>query len=507
MMKTTLLTLGTILAASATFAQNPGDLDTGFGIGGYVLSDPYANTGEVYWDLITLDDDKIIKVGYTDDGNNTDILISKFQANGLPDSTFGVNGFTAIDLSLGGDEDARGVVALPSGQLLITGYVQTPGSLDAYVMRMNTDGTIDNAFGTNNGHTLINTGDNLIAYGKSVISDGSTIFVGGAALVGGQSDLFVCKLTTGGGIDNSFSSSGFATVDIEGGNDQLMQMGLKANGSFVLGGFADSSGVQIGYVVDFTQFGTPTSNAAYHFNPAGEPNEINDLYVNSSDEVIFVGDAGVYPNVNGYVGKLSSSLVPVATFGTNGLAMSDPGATTGLFLRGVAETLDGEIIATGNFAGASNDLYAMQLDQNGSFNSGFGGNGDVIIPFTISTNSVSMFGCDLQSDGKIITGGHLDSQDFIGENMFMIRLYPYEDNTSVFELEQEKITVYPNPVVSQFHINGDVERIELIDANGRVLQTWGAQSTYTLSPSITSGAYTVRVQTEQSIGLARIIVK
>ena len=91
--------------------------------------------------------------------------------------------------------------------------------------------------------------------------------------------------------------------------------------------------------------------------------------------------------------------------------------------------------------------------------------------------------------------------------MFMVRLYPYEDNSSVFELEKENIHVYPNPVVSEFHVNEDAINVALIDANGRVLQTWGAASSYQLSPSIASGVYTVRVETEQSIGLARIIVK
>jgi uncharacterized delta-60 repeat protein len=377
-------------------------------------------------------------------------------------------------------------------------------------MRLNEDGSIDNSFGTNSGHTLINTGDNLIAYGKSVISDGANIYLGGAALVGGQSDIFICKLTQGGGIDNSFSSSGFATVDVDGGNDQMMQMALKANGSFVFGGFADSMGVQIGFVSSLTQFGTPSTfgdNGIYRFNQAGGPNEINDLYVNANDETIFVGDAGVLPNVNGYVGKLTPAGTLEASFGSGGIAMSDPGATTGLFFRGVVETPEGDVLATGNFAGASNDLYAFLLDSTGSPNSNFGGNGDVIIPFTIATNSTQAFGCDLQSDGKIIIGGYLESQDFIGSNMFMVRLYPYQDNSSVFELEKEVITVYPNPVTSEFRIDGDVSSVELIDGNGRVLLNWEAQEVYNLPSSIASGVYIVRVQSNQSIGLARIIVK
>lgn len=510
-MKTTLLTLSALVLAGVSFGQNPGDLDPNFGISGYAMTDPIANTGEHYWDLITLNDDKIIKVGYTDDGNDTDILVGKFLADGTPDSTFATNGFATIDLSLGGDEDARGAVELPSGQLLITGFVQTVGSFDAFVMRMNADGTIDTSFGTSSGHTKMNTGDNTIAYGKTVISNGSEIYVGGAAIVNGQSDLFICNLTQGGGIDNSFSSGGYATMDIEGGNDQMLKMDVKANGSFVFGGTADSSGTLIGYVASLSQFGTPATfgtNGKFNVNFGNGANEVNDLYVDGNDNIIVAGDEGTFPNVNGFVLKLTSGGALNGTFGTNGVMMSDPGATTALFFRGVMETLDGGIIAVGNLDGTSQDMYAMLLSANGSPNSNFGGNGDVIIPFAIQTTAVTTMACALQSDGKIILGGFLESQDFVGANGFMVRLFPYVDLSSVEEIASEEFTVYPNPTTETFKIDAEnINRVTLIGLNGQSIHTWEPQVSYTLPVGINSGVYFIQVETETSIGLARIIVK
>ena len=135
-MKKTLLSLGAGLMLTSLHAQNPGDLDLTFGIGGITVTDPYALTGEVYWNLNTLANDKIVKVGYSDDGNNKNLLVARFLADGAPDSTFATNGFLNVDLSLGGNEEARGFHELPNGKLLVTGYVQVLTGYDGFVMQV-----------------------------------------------------------------------------------------------------------------------------------------------------------------------------------------------------------------------------------------------------------------------------------------------------------------------------------------------------------------------------------
>jgi cyanophycinase-like exopeptidase len=69
------------------------------------------------------------------------------------------------------------------------------------------------------------------------------------------------------------------------------------------------------------------------------------------------------------------------------------------------------------------------------------------------------------------------------------------------------VYVYPNPTQSHFHIEGEVTHVNLMDGNGRTVQTWEAQPSYQISSSLASGVYTIKVQSEHSIGLARIIVE
>ena len=509
-MKKTLLTISTFcFLLIGAQAQNAGDLDLNFGISGYAMTDPLANTGELYWDLITLSDDKIIKVGFTSNGDDTDILVAKFLEDGSPDLTFGVDGFAVIDLSIGGDEDARGVYELSDGKLLITGYTLGVGSLDGYIMRLNSDGTIDDSFGEANGHTNFNTGDNFLAYGKEIRVIGNEIFVGASALVDGQSDLCVFNFTQAGALDVSFSSSGVATMDINGESDEIFAMDITSNGSFILGGISDSAGYQLGVVAKLSQFGTPTlfgTDGSYTFDLGSGLNEVNDLLVDENDKIVLTGDYGLYPDVNGYVTRLNSDGTLDDSFSTDGTIESDPGVSTAVFFRSIQETSDGGIIAIGNTDGASQEIYAMMLTNTGSLNGDFGGNGDVNIPFSVATVSVATMGGALQSDGAIIIGGYLTSQDFVGENMFMVRLYPLTA-TSVDELVMQTVSVYPNPVSDQFTIQMEnIKQVQLISISGQVIRTWGAQAKYYIPEGLTPGVYLLKIEGDKAIGSARIII-
>jgi len=172
------------------------------------------------------------------------------------------------------------------------------------------------------------------------------------------------------------------------------------------------------------------------------------------------------------------------------------------------ETADGEIIAVGNTDGASQGVYAMMLDVSGSFVNYWSGQTHVTLTLPITINSIAIMAGDLQSDGSIIIAGYLTSPDFIGENMVMLRLVPYVDLTSVNELTKESITVYPNPAERQFKIDlDDINNVKLISSQGQVVSTWEAQSAYELPHNLVPGVYMVHVETTNSFGVTRLMIK
>ncbi len=240
MKKNLLFTTCVMLCTIMGHAQNPGDLDTDFGISGYVITDHIANTGERYNDMITLANDQIILAGYTTAANEN-ILISKHQPDGTLDDTFGDNGYVELDASQGDDEQAWAIAELNDGKLLITGRMSTSfKTSDGFVMRLNSDGSVDQSFGTTEpGRTNFNAGDNTFASGREIHLVGSNILIGGSAVFSAQTDMCVFKFTQGGGLDNSFASSGVASLDIDGENDNVNAMAIMSNGQILLGGTSE----------------------------------------------------------------------------------------------------------------------------------------------------------------------------------------------------------------------------------------------------------------------------
>lgn len=512
-MKKLILTITAAASILTTNAQTPGDLDATFGIGGYAMTDNYQNTGEVFWDLAVLADDKIVHVGYTDDGNDTDVLVTKFLADGTPDSTFASDGVLVIDLSLGLNEEARGVYEMSDGKLLITGYVSDAinQSYDAFLMRLNADGTVDDTFGsTSPGRTHFNAGDNLIAYGRSIVTVGTEIYVGASCLSGGQADMFLFNFTQGGGLDVSFSTGGSAQVDVDGDDDELYAMDMTSNGNFVLVGTSLNAGVQSAVVTTLSSFGTPTSFGNQKFDFGDGWNEANDVYVDANNYIYVAGAEGNDPNIDGFVMRLKNdgSGELDSTYATNGVMQSDPGATTSLYFRKVMPVWDGGVVVTGNLGGATIELYAMMLESDGSLQGNFQG-GDVYVPFSISAISAQAFGGGMQSDGAIIIGGYLESQDFVGENMFMVRLNAYKDVTSVLEVKNQFVNVYPNPATSSFNIDmNGIESVKLISMQGKVVNTWfGNQNTFEIPANTESGAYILQMNSSEGTATARIVIQ
>ena len=83
----------------------------------------------------------------------------------------------------------------------------------------------------------------------------------------------------------------------------------------------------------------------------------------------------------------------------------------------------------------------------------------------------------------------------------------YFESTSqgIFNVEENKITVYPNPTNGRVIINADdVTRIDVYNVNGQLVKTIAKESVIDIS-SLPSGVYTLRVETVQSTFVCRVI--
>ncbi len=127
-------------------------------------------------------DGKILVVGSdTVNGFN----IARFTTNGLPDSSFNLNGTQSI--VLGTYSGAHSVAVQQNGKIVMTGYIQYGDFGDFAVVRLNIDGSLDTASFQGVGYTTVALGDGGSAgNGVTLQSDGK-IVVAGYVSVGGIS--------------------------------------------------------------------------------------------------------------------------------------------------------------------------------------------------------------------------------------------------------------------------------------------------------------------------------
>ncbi|MGN6544918.1 MAG: Calx-beta domain-containing protein, partial [Aureliella sp.] len=117
--------------------NSDGSLDTTFGTGGiaaYDLTHPFDEMQA----FVMQSDGKVVAAGYVENGDDTDRVVLRFNANGSLDSSFGNGGQFYYDSS-SYDGGVSAMVIDPVGKILISSYSD--------LMRLNTNGTLDTTFG------------------------------------------------------------------------------------------------------------------------------------------------------------------------------------------------------------------------------------------------------------------------------------------------------------------------------------------------------------------------
>jgi uncharacterized delta-60 repeat protein len=79
-------------------------------------------------------------------GNDT--ALARFTATGTPDPTFGTNGQVVTPVGTG-DDGASEIEVLPSGKILVAGWMDNAGCACLYLARYTNFGLLDPSFGTN----------------------------------------------------------------------------------------------------------------------------------------------------------------------------------------------------------------------------------------------------------------------------------------------------------------------------------------------------------------------
>ncbi|MFD9410945.1 calcium-binding protein [Streptomyces sp. NPDC059989] len=189
-----------------------GILDDTFGEGDGRVTTELAGGGASVEDLALQPDGRIVAVGragYTSPNYSTNTALARYTADGSPDTTFDNDGNATVDWGSAADA-ANGVVLQPDDKLVVSGY----GSEGFTTARFNTNGTPDTTFG---GDGRVGTPFEAglgAAHDVALQSDGKIVTAGSGAGPGDGHDFAVVRLNTDGVLDNTFGGDGKVTTDV-----------------------------------------------------------------------------------------------------------------------------------------------------------------------------------------------------------------------------------------------------------------------------------------------------
>lgn len=181
-------------------------------------------------------DGKIVVAGSA--GNSTfDFAVVRYNSNGSLDSTFGVNGKVATDFN-NSDDQGYGMKLQSDGKIVVAGTSSANGNYAFAIARYNTDGTLDNNFGTN-GKTITGApGHNWYCNAVDIQQDGKIIAVGRSPFASANEMFTTVRYDSTGILDNAFGTGGIVFTDLTSADDYANGVAVQNDGQILVVGQA-----------------------------------------------------------------------------------------------------------------------------------------------------------------------------------------------------------------------------------------------------------------------------
>lgn len=515
-MKTKLI-LFSLLLNVYCLAQNAGSLDTTFGVGGKVITS-ITNTDDRINAIVIQPDGKIVAGGavhyFTD---TADFCLVRYLENGDLDSTFGTNGFVVTNLTSGSDV-IMDMKLQSDGKIVVAGGTNNGNDVDFALARYQTNGNLDSTFGVNGiQKTTISNGDDF-AYSLQINNTTNSIYVGG---VNNTNSLLV-KYNASGMLDSTMNGTGIQYMNF-GSNTIVFSIALQSDSRIICGGslpgvfdwdymiarfdttgFIDSTFGNNGYTV------TGISN--YY-------DQIEAIKILPDDKIIVGGSADLGGSlIEDYaLVKYDENGIIDSSFGINGIVGTNMGGEDEIYELAVQN--DGKIIAAGLSFQSTNGVYfaLARYTATGTLDSSFGNNGIVLTGDAFTYNVC--YALAIQNDYKIIAGGAISP----GLPMWNIALARYMSGLNVgmidFTNQKTPMLAYPNPVKDYAYINYTLTNdesltIKLYDMQGHEVKSFisdiekqkGEQTEYLyFDDGIKTGIYFLQISNGKSVQAIKIV--
>ena len=420
---TLLATTVLVTQTSAAHATTPSLFDTSFGSNGLASFEiPLQQSESMAEDVINDASGNLLVLYRADGGNHSEIaIIGKYTSNGSPITQFGTNGRTA-PLNISGTN-----FALQSdGKIILTGFEYINNQLNIVVYRFTANGIIDTTFSTRGSYKL------PPFPGKRVIGEKILIDINnanGRIHLGFQMETmsrdndtyYFITLSSGGFVNEDWGTDGAQEViPVIGGasaRSALNTIKVLSDGSLLgIGAAMNGNGSRVlvltkidvdGYL-DSTFDGASNGNGVVFIQFASETDAfLTAATVLQNDNVVIAGVVGTYATGPWYYGitKVLSDGTADTSFGSTGFALStlqaswDQPSTKRLHVQSGGQYVFS--INSGTTAGF------MRVESNGTFSSSPNCSQCLWSGVNDGVQAVSLL---VQSDNKIVVAGSLRTQ-------------------------------------------------------------------------------------------------
>ena len=357
-------------------------------------------------------DGKIIVTGHAYVGNTWDFAVVRYNIDGSTDNGFGTNSNGIVTTNIGTEDYAEAIAIQPNGRIAVAGYSSTSGPDEFTVVRYNQDGSLDTTFdgdtGNANGKIITEIGTTSQAYSVAIQTDGK-IVVGGSAFIGNRYDFAVVRYNQDGSLDTTFdgdtgNANGKVTTDI-GTNSQDQSYSVALQGEkIVVAGSSENDFAVVRY----------NTNGTLDNDFSGDGKVTTDIGSNSNDDLRSVAlqsdskiiVSGTTNNDFSVVRYNSDGTLDTNFSGDGKLSNGVCAGSCDAWSNGVAVQANGKIIAVGGWeASEASDFLVARMSTNGDLDNTFGVEGKVNTNIGTRTSGDSASSVAVQTDGKIIVVG------------------------------------------------------------------------------------------------------
>lgn len=467
-----------------------GILDETFGENGFVRTIELPDTiNYLYPRSITTDEDGNVFVLSNFRVSKPDlgiwiynIMLTKYDPDGVQDMNFGVNGFKPISINENETEGFQ-INMTKDNSLLILGAQNPIGNQndrESFIYKIDTNAEPILDFGNQGISTIDCVGCQI---SELIVNEDNSIYLGGFSTVSESndfSDILISKLNENGMQDFMFATNGFISISEELDNLELKDLEFDSEtGDFYV--LANLHGSITNYLYKTNHVGELQESL---FISEGN-NYFNAIYLAGNN--LFV--AG-YDSVNMYmVGLKKSDLTFDENFAINGEFVFETenisGAVQKMFVKNDRILLAGSDL---------NDCILVSTFTNGDLDTDFGGEGYLVANIN-----------EFYSDAPISASIHGEDRLFILDAYYLgiacIKIYEGLEVEDI--LENSKILIAPNPTSNSFVIsglNGNQNLVQIFDLSGKLIQEFNSvQNNQILNlGSIPKGTYVVKINSKVS---------